>query len=71
MNKKHIFLGALLILVLVLLAFVPVVIKKDSTINLVILVFLYITLASSWNILGDTLAKPTWAMPLSLAWAAW
>jgi branched-chain amino acid transport system permease protein len=51
-NKKHIFLIALLILILVLLAFVPVVIKKDSTINLVILVFLYMSLASSWNILG-------------------
>ena len=52
MNKKHIVLFALLILILVLLAFVPVMVKKDSTINLVILVFLYITLASSWNILG-------------------
>ena len=30
----------------------PVVIKKDNIINLAILVLLYVSLASSWNILG-------------------
>jgi len=39
-------------LLLIILACVPVVIEKDSTINLFILIFLYIALASSWNILG-------------------
>lgn len=39
-------------LVVILLACVPLVIKKDSTINLLCLVLLYIILASSWNILG-------------------
>jgi len=34
------------------LACLPLVIKKESTLNLLILVFLYIVLASSWNILG-------------------
>jgi branched-chain amino acid transport system permease protein len=37
---------------LAFLAFLPVVIKKDSTINLSILILLFVTLASSWNILG-------------------
>jgi branched-chain amino acid transport system permease protein len=41
-----------IVLLVILLAFVPMVIKKDSQINLFILIFLYITLASSWNILG-------------------
>jgi branched-chain amino acid transport system permease protein len=31
---------------------VPYLTKKDSVINLIILVFLYISMASSWNILG-------------------
>jgi branched-chain amino acid transport system permease protein len=39
-------------LLLVILACIPRVIEKDSIINLFILTFLYITLASSWNILG-------------------
>lgn len=42
----------LLVLLLAVLAVLPLLIKKESTINLVILIFLYITLASSWNILG-------------------
>lgn len=42
----------LIVLLIAVLAFLPTVIKKDSTINLLILVFLYIILASSWNILG-------------------
>lgn len=41
-----------IILIIIILACVPVVIKKESTINLFILIFLYIALASSWNILG-------------------
>lgn len=41
-----------ILLLLVVLAIVPLFIEKESTINLIILIFLYITLASSWNILG-------------------
>jgi ABC-type branched-chain amino acid transport system, permease component len=48
-SRKQVILIALLIMIL---AFLPVVIKKDSTINLSILILLFITLASSWNILG-------------------
>jgi branched-chain amino acid transport system permease protein len=40
------------LVLLIILVFLPKVIEKDSTINLLILIFLYITLASSWNILG-------------------
>lgn len=49
MRSLQIISIALLIIVLVCL---PLVIEKDSTINLFILVFLYVALASSWNILG-------------------
>ena len=49
MQRKHLFI---LIPLVVLLAFVPLVVKKDSVINLIILIYLYVTLASSWNILG-------------------
>jgi len=48
-SRKQVVLIALLIAILV---FLPVVIKKDSLINLALLVLLYISLASSWNILG-------------------
>jgi len=41
-----------IILLFIILACIPMVIEKASTINLLILIFLYITLASSWNILG-------------------
>ena len=41
-----------IVLIIIILAYLPQVIEKDSTINLLILVFLYISLASSWNILG-------------------
>ena len=41
-----------IVLLLIILACVPMLVEKDSTINLFILVFLYIALASSWNILG-------------------
>jgi len=44
---------AVLILLLIgLLALLPVVVKKDSIINLGLLVLLYVSLASSWNIVG-------------------
>ncbi len=41
-----------IILLFIILACIPMVIEKASTINLLILIFLYITLASSWNMLG-------------------
>jgi branched-chain amino acid transport system permease protein len=52
MNRKQIISVALLFIAIIALALLPLVIKKDSTINLVILVLLYMTIASSWNILG-------------------
>jgi branched-chain amino acid transport system permease protein len=48
-SRKQAILIALLIAILIAL---PVVIKRDSLINLALLVLLYISLASSWNILG-------------------
>jgi len=41
-----------IILLIIILIYLPRVIEKDSTINLLILIFMYISLASSWNILG-------------------
>jgi branched-chain amino acid transport system permease protein len=52
MNRKRLILLPLLVLILVLLALLPRVTDKDSTINLAVLVLLYVALASSWNILG-------------------
>ncbi len=52
MRRKQVSLIALLIMILAFLAFLPLLTRKDSTINLSILILLYITLASSWNILG-------------------
>ena len=52
MSIKRVILIALLVLLLVFLAMLPRVVEKDSTINLAVLVLLYVTLASSWNILG-------------------
>lgn len=52
MSRNQVILIALLIIILAFLAFLPVAIEKDSIINLTILVLLYVTLASSWNILG-------------------
>ncbi len=49
--KQTIFI-VLLIIGLAFLAILPLVVKTDSIINLTILIFLYIVLASSWNILG-------------------
>lgn len=52
MKIKNIFSIALLVVGILALVFFPMVVKKDSTINVVILILLYMTLASSWNILG-------------------
>lgn len=41
-----------IILIIIILAWLPMVIEKDSTITLLILILLYVVLASSWNILG-------------------
>jgi branched-chain amino acid transport system permease protein len=51
-DPKRNILIVLFILAGVVMALVPLAIKKDSTINLLILFLLYVTLASSWNILG-------------------
>ncbi len=52
MTKKRILITSLLIVVIITLALIPLRVQQDSTINLLILVLLYMTLASSWNILG-------------------
>jgi branched-chain amino acid transport system permease protein len=52
MTPKKAISVALLVAGVMALAFVPTVIESDSIINLLILVFLYTMLASSWNILG-------------------
>ena len=52
MTKKKSLLVILVVFCVALLAALPLAIKKDSTINLVITVLLYMTLASSWNVLG-------------------
>jgi branched-chain amino acid transport system permease protein len=52
MNIKRIISTSLLFIAIIALALLPLMTKKDSTINLVILLLLYMTLASSWNILG-------------------
>ena len=52
MKKNSIITLALIIIALIGLIGLPLVIKSDSTINLIILVLLYVITASSWNILG-------------------
>jgi branched-chain amino acid transport system permease protein len=52
MTAKKIISLALLVVGVVALAFVPTVVESDSIINLLILIFIYTMLASSWNILG-------------------
>lgn len=49
---KRVVVIALILIVIFCLAVIPFLSKNDSTINLVILVLLYMTVASSWNILG-------------------
>jgi branched-chain amino acid transport system permease protein len=51
-DKKRTISIVLFIIIGIVLALLPLAIKKDSTINLLILFLLYIALASSWNILG-------------------
>ena len=41
-----------IIIVIIILAFLPMVIEKESIITLLILTMLYVILATSWNILG-------------------
>jgi branched-chain amino acid transport system permease protein len=52
MNTKRIVSFVLIAVVVIALTIIPLVTKKDNIINLLILVLLYMTLASSWNILG-------------------
>ena len=52
MSIKRIVSIILLVGTLLVLGLLPMVIKNDSTINLVILLLLYMSIASSWNILG-------------------
>ncbi len=52
MKPRRIISIVLIVLVLAALILLPSLIKKDNVINLMILVLLYMTLASSWNILG-------------------
>jgi branched-chain amino acid transport system permease protein len=48
-NKRQVVLIAFLIIVL---AFFPLMIKREDVINLLILILLFVTLASSWNVLA-------------------
>jgi branched-chain amino acid transport system permease protein len=52
MNRRKITGIALLLVAAAVLACVPLVIKKDSIINLLIIVLLYVIMASSWNLVG-------------------
>jgi len=52
MKIKQSLLIILIILVIAFLALLPLKVTQDSTINLLILFLLYMTVASSWNILG-------------------
>ncbi len=52
MSRKQVILVALVVIIVAVLALLPVMVEKDSTINLAILVLLYVALASSWNLLG-------------------
>lgn len=52
MTGKRVLTAGLVVIIVAALVALPEFVKKDSTINLAILVGLYISLASSWNILG-------------------
>lgn len=52
MTKRLVLTAGIIMVIVVALALVPAFFKKDSTLNLLILVLLYVSLASSWNILG-------------------
>jgi branched-chain amino acid transport system permease protein len=51
-TRKHVLAAGLVVAIIAVLAALPLFVKKESTINLAILVGLYVSLASSWNILG-------------------
>jgi branched-chain amino acid transport system permease protein len=51
-STKRILTLGLIIVAIAALALVPLFFKKDSTLNLFIYILLYISLASSWNVLG-------------------
>jgi branched-chain amino acid transport system permease protein len=52
MRRRRLLGLGLLVLAGFILAGAPLMIKKDSIINILILVLLYVTMASSWNVLG-------------------
>jgi len=52
MKTKQILLLFLIFAVVLALALLPLLTKKDDVINMLIVVLLYMTLASSWNVLG-------------------
>lgn len=52
MRRNQLLTIIIAVIILALLAMVPLFVEKNSTLNLIILIFLYIMLASSWNILG-------------------
>lgn len=60
-----------IILGLALLAAVPLVIARADILNLLFLVFLYVTLSESWNILEASPARSTLATRLFSASARW
>jgi branched-chain amino acid transport system permease protein len=51
-NGKHVLAAGFVLVIVAALVALPLFVKSDSTINLAILVGLYVSLASSWNILG-------------------
>jgi len=52
MTRKQVLTTLLGLVLIAAMALVPMYVKKDSTINLIVMVLLYVSLASSWNILG-------------------
>jgi branched-chain amino acid transport system permease protein len=52
MSQKKLISLMVVLLTVITLAVLPLAVKKESTVNLIILIFLYVILASSWNILG-------------------
>jgi len=52
MRKQNIMSVALVVVAVAALAAVPLVVDSDTPINLLISIFVYAMLASSWNILG-------------------
>ncbi|MCL7453473.1 MAG: branched-chain amino acid ABC transporter permease [Anaerolineae bacterium] len=52
MTGKRVLAAGLLVVIIAVLVALPLFVKKESNINLAIMVGLYVSLASSWNILG-------------------